>query len=107
MTVSFFYKNFCENEKQPRSTGSCTFNLIFGCQRKYMKYGLTLLIIVSQVVHAQHKFIHFVPDTFSNVFSLNRTPVLTINVGDTVSTETIDAMGYDKNGMHRQKGEIH
>jgi len=69
-----------------------------------MKYGFTLLLIASQIVNAQHKFIHFVPDTFSNLFSLNRTPVLTIDPGDTVSTETIDAMGYDKKTVKRQKG---
>ena len=73
-------------------------------QRSSMKYGVAFLLIVSQIANAQHKFIQFTPDTFSNLFSLNRTPVLTINPGDTVSTETIDAMGYDKKGVKRQKG---
>jgi len=31
-------------------------------------------------------------------------PVVTVRQGDTVNTETIDAMGFDKNGVKRQKG---
>src|SRR5258705_1363117 len=50
------------------------------------------------------RFIHFIPVSFSNKFSLNVTPVLKINSGDTVKTETIDAAGFDKNGVKRQKG---
>ncbi|HEY1870642.1 MAG TPA: hypothetical protein VGG71_06250, partial [Chitinophagaceae bacterium] len=46
----------------------------------------------------------FTPTSFSNSFSLNVDPVLRINSGDTVQTETIDAMGHDKNGVKRQKG---
>ena len=49
--------------------------------------------------------IQFVPTSFSNSFSLNREPVLKIHPGDTVTTETIDAGGFDKNGVKRQKGE--
>jgi acetamidase/formamidase len=46
----------------------------------------------------------FTPNTFSNSFSLNVNPVLQINTGDTVQTETIDALGRDKNGVKRQRG---
>jgi acetamidase/formamidase len=46
----------------------------------------------------------FTPSTFSNSFSLNVNPVLQINTGDTVQTETIDALGRDKNGVKRQRG---
>jgi acetamidase/formamidase len=46
----------------------------------------------------------FTPNTFSNSFSLNVNPVLQINTGDTVQTETIDALGHDKNGVKRQRG---
>lgn len=46
----------------------------------------------------------FTPATFSNSFSLNVKPVLYINSGDTVQTETIDAFGRDKNGVKRQGG---
>jgi amidase len=49
-------------------------------------------------------FLQFIPVSFPNKFSLNITPVLTIQSGDTVSTETIDALGYDKNGVKRQHG---
>lgn len=50
------------------------------------------------------RLIHFTPTSFSNKFSLNIPPVLTIRSGDTVHTETIDAGGHDKNGVKRQKG---
>jgi amidase len=81
-----------------------------------MKYWfLILLFVLSQSSEAQNilstvdssnnkRFIHFIPVSFSNKFSLNVTPVLTIRSGDTVNTETIDAMGFDKNGVKRQKG---
>ncbi len=48
--------------------------------------------------------IHFVPETYSNSFSLNVPAVLKMKSGDTVLTETIDAGGYDKNGVKRQRG---
>lgn len=48
--------------------------------------------------------IWFMPVSFSNMFSLNMAPVLHIRPGDTISTETIDASGHDKNGVKRQKG---
>ena len=44
------------------------------------------------------------PTAFYNSFSLNIPPVLHIRSGDTVSTETIDASGHDKNGAKRQMG---
>jgi amidase len=50
------------------------------------------------------KLIEFTPVSFSNKFSLNVPVVLTIRSGDTVRTETIDALGYDKNGVRRSKG---
>jgi amidase len=50
------------------------------------------------------KHVLFTPLSFSNKFSLNIPVVLTIRSGDTVSTETIDALGYDKNGLRRNKG---
>jgi len=50
------------------------------------------------------KLIQFTPVSFSNLFSLNVPPVLHIQSGDTVSTETIDATGRDKNGTKRQRG---
>ena len=78
-------------------------------------YFLFASLTLLQTVKGQHdqsdaaignkaSFVKFIPVTFSNKFSLNVTPVLTIQSGDTVSTETIDALGYDKNGVKRQHG---
>ena len=53
---------------------------------------------------SNNKLIHFTPASFSNKFSLNISPALTIKSGDTVSTETIDAGGFDKNAVKRQQG---
>ncbi|MFI5156144.1 MAG: acetamidase/formamidase family protein [Chitinophagales bacterium] len=46
----------------------------------------------------------FHPKSFSNSFSLNIDPVMTIRQGDTIETETIDAGGYDQQGVKRQRG---
>jgi len=64
--------------------------------------GQTILSIADSAIH--NRRLHFIPTSFSNKFSLNVTPVLTIRAGDTVNTETIDAMGFDKNGVKRQRG---
>src|SRR5258708_36891167 len=79
-----------------------------------MQRVLVLLFLFIQSVNAQQpvlgadtgkgRFIHFTPVSFSNMFSLNLAPALHIRSGDTVSTETIDASGHDKNGVRRQKG---
>ena len=78
-----------------------------------MKWAfLVLWITVSTASNCQNNLLpdnrgrrfHFIPETFSNSFSLNVPPVLKINSGDTVLTETIDAGGYDKNGEKRQHG---
>ena len=77
---------------------------------KYFLIGLCTLSIQSnaQVLPASPTatkgVIHFSPTSFYNKFSLNISPVLTIGDGDTVSTETIDAMGFDKNAVKRQRG---
>jgi len=79
-----------------------------------LKYIFSFLPFMVQSLVAQNNYTgavsgnatysHFTPVTFSNLFSLNREPALRIRSGDTVSTETIDAMGHDKNGVKRQKG---
>ena len=48
--------------------------------------------------------LNLTPTSFSNKFSLSVDPVLKIKTGDTVTTETVDAAGFDKNGVKRQKG---
>jgi len=67
---------------------------------------LILFLMVTVLVKCQDApaRIRFIPTSFSNLFSLNREPILKIRSGDTVSTETIDAAGYDKNGVKRNKG---
>jgi len=68
-----------------------------------MKYYFLILIsFAAYSLHAQS--INFTPTTFSNLFSLNVQPALKIKSGDSVNTETIDAAGYDKNNVKRQKG---
>lgn len=74
-----------------------------------MKYFLTfgMLVIVNVLpLFGQQvtRNIRFTPSSFSNSFSLNKPPVLHILSGDTVSTETIDAFGRDRNGIKRQGG---
>jgi len=78
-----------------------------------MKYFLIVLCTLSIQSNAQVSpaasnatkgIIHFSPTSFYNKFSLNISPALTIGNGDTISTETIDAMGFDKNGVKRQRG---
>jgi acetamidase/formamidase len=65
-------------------------------------YFLFLISIAGYSLNAQQ--IHFTPASFSNLFSLNIQPVLKIKPGDSISTETIDAAGFDKNEVKRQKG---
>src|SRR5262249_4611735 len=75
---------------------------------KYLK--VVVFLLLSQCQQAQNssssdnKLIHFTPTSFSNKFTLHADPVLRIRSGDTVSTETIDAGGFDKNLVKRQKG---
>ena len=73
-----------------------------------MKWFIVILcLFVSGFIKSQNVLpahINFTPTSFSNLFSLNREPVLKIHSGDTVQTETVDAAGYDKNGVKRQKG---
>ncbi|MEP6683526.1 MAG: acetamidase/formamidase family protein [Parafilimonas sp.] len=65
-------------------------------------YFLFIISIAGYSLSAQQ--INFTPTSFSNKFSLNINSALKINSGDSVNTETIDAAGYDKNGVKRQKG---
>ena len=72
------------------------------CFINYSTFGQPALSKVGEPGMATQ--IHFIPTSFSNLFTLNLPPVLRIQSGDTVSTETIDAAGYDKNSLKRQKG---
>jgi amidase len=50
------------------------------------------------------KLIRFDPHSFSHRFSSGMPSVLSLEDGDTVITETIDALGFDKNGAKRDQG---
>jgi acetamidase/formamidase len=70
-----------------------------------MKFCLFILFLgLAVLTKGQNARIHFEPTSFSNLFTLNREPALKIHPGDTISTETIDAGGFDKKGVKRQKG---
>ncbi|HEY2721617.1 MAG TPA: acetamidase/formamidase family protein [Chitinophagaceae bacterium] len=72
-------------------------------------YILIAGLVTSTLSNAQDTLtrsshVNFIPTSFSNSFSLNLPAVLKIHSGDTIATETIDAAGFDKNGVKRQKG---
>jgi len=46
----------------------------------------------------------FVPTAYSRVFTETVAPVLHINSGDTIKTTTVDAGGFDENGVSRSLG---
>ncbi|MBS1663365.1 MAG: acetamidase/formamidase family protein [Bacteroidetes bacterium] len=69
-----------------------------------MRNTLICSLLLPLALHAQPKHVSFTPTSFSPAFTLNRPPVLTINPGDTVSTETIDAMGFDQKAVKRSRG---
>src|SRR5258708_39726404 len=64
----------------------------------------TSLFFTGFVSSGQNMRATFTPTTFSPAFTVNRAPALTIRPGDTVCTETIDAMGFDQKGVRRAKG---
>jgi len=68
-----------------------------------MKNLFLLLLFFCQQVIAQNKRIDFTPTVFYHSFSGDTLPVLKIVPGDTVYTESVDAMGIDKNGVRRTR----
>src|SRR4029079_16682752 len=100
---------FTQRRKARKIRIRCAFCISLRLCVKYlmMKFFLFLLfsgiaiLANSQGISPTH--IHFTPTSFSNSFSLNKEPVLRIRPGDTVLTETIDAGGFDKNGVKCQK----
>ncbi|MBS1597505.1 MAG: acetamidase/formamidase family protein [Bacteroidetes bacterium] len=59
---------------------------------------LFLLFFLSS---SAQKRIDFTPTLFYHIFSGDTLPVLKISPGDTVHTESVDAMGIDKHGVRR------
>src|SRR5580765_6146312 len=72
------------------------------------KYFVIILLRSAQSLLAQDsshpKRIEFIPTLFYHSFSSDTAPVLKIFPGDTVHTESVDAMGIDKNGIKRVRG---
>ena len=75
-----------------------------------MKLNLLLLLIVnfnlasSQVRKSgdsSSHYIHFLPSKFYNSYNATTLPVLRIRPGDTVNTESLDALGFDKDSVKR------
>jgi len=66
-------------------------------------FSFLMLFLLSQPLNSQKKRISFIPVSFYRSFSPNNAPVLKINPGDTVATESIDALGFDKNGTKRSE----
>lgn len=46
-------------------------------------------------------YIHFSPSKFYNAYDAKTAPVLNIRAGDTVNTESLDALGFDKDSLKR------
>jgi amidase len=67
-----------------------------------------ILLLLAHSLFAQEnnhpKRIDFIPTLFYHSFSGDSLPVLKIFPGDTVHTESVDAMGVDKNGVQRVRG---
>ena len=69
---------------------------------------LLILLLNSNLVTSQSKrdsalshYVNFLPSKFYNAYDATTTPVLRISAGDTVSTESLDAMGVDKDSVKR------
>jgi acetamidase/formamidase len=70
-----------------------------------LKFKVVLFfLLINPALKAQHTKHIFQPKIFYNGFSLRPASVLNIQPGDTVQTETIDALGFDKDGVRRGKG---
>ncbi|MEQ9415488.1 MAG: acetamidase/formamidase family protein [Cyclobacteriaceae bacterium] len=64
-----------------------------------MKYTLTsLFLIIGLTVFGQPKVVGFKPTIFYNNFSHKTPPVIRVAQGDTLSSESVDAGGFDKTG---------
>ena len=70
---------------------------------------LFLLVLNCNLVSSQVKtpfdtlprYIHFSPSTFYNAYNAKALPVLNIRPGDTVNTESLDALGFDKDSIKK------
>jgi amidase len=70
-----------------------------------MKYVLTgLFLTVGPFLFSQPKSIEFKPTVFYHNFSYKIPPALTVQPGDTIKSESVDAGGSDKSGTRLTKG---
>lgn len=60
-------------------------------------------LIMDTISSGKYQRIHFTPTTFHREFSSTITPALTIQPGDTISTESVDAGGFDKTGTKKSE----
>src|SRR5688500_14301949 len=79
---------------------------------KLMKLILLLLLIltcnlassqIKSLYDTSKHYIHFSPSKFYNAYDPKTSPALYIRSGDTVNTESLDALGFDKDSI--KKGE--
>jgi acetamidase/formamidase len=70
-----------------------------------MKYIITISFLITALFTlAQPKSIEFKPTVFYHNFSYKFPPALTVQPGDTIKSESVDAGGSDKNGTRLTKG---
>jgi acetamidase/formamidase len=70
-----------------------------------MKYASVITLLLCHILNwasAQQSF-RFAPNSYSNLFSARPAPVLRIQPGDTVHTTSVDAVGFDQNGVRVAK----
>jgi len=74
-----------------------------------MKPGVLFFLIINSTIASSQStsagasphYIHFLPSKFYNAYSSTASPVLHILLGDTVSTESLDAIGFDRDSVKR------
>lgn len=64
---------------------------------------IVLLFLLTAPAWAQPASLRFVPTQFYNTFSHKYPPVLRIKQGDTVRSESVDALGFDRTGTQMAK----
>lgn len=66
-------------------------------------FAITAMLLCHTYCAMAQQSIRFEPQNYSNVFSARPEPVLRIREGDTLSTTSVDAVGFDKNGARVAK----
>ena len=58
----------------------------------------TVVLMLASLAEAQPATLRFLPTVYYNNFSHKYPPALRVNVGDTVRSESVDAVGFDRTG---------